>query len=87
MIDFTEGVEPSLVRENLPELQRTDTELGRIIQIRWISTEQHQVAITCTTVDEDVENRPSPQTEAQKDDEVVNETAIRRRTTPMSPIP
>ena len=74
-IDFTEGVEPSLVRENLAELQLTDTELGRIIQLRWISTEQHQVAITCTTDDEDVENRPSPQTEGQKDDEVVTETA------------
>jgi len=63
------------MRENLPELQRADPELGRIIQLRWISTEQHQVVITCTTDDEDVENRPSSQTEGQKNDEVVTETA------------
>ena len=64
-----------MVRENLTELQLTDIELGQIIQIHWISTEQRQVAITCTTDDEYVENRPSPQTEVQKDDEVVTETA------------
>ena len=32
-IESAEGVEPSLVRENLPELQRADPELGRIIQL------------------------------------------------------
>jgi len=32
-IESAERVEPSLVRENLPELQRADPELGRIIQL------------------------------------------------------
>jgi len=40
-----------------------------------VSAEQQQVATTCTTDDDAVKNRPSPQTEAQKDDKVVTETA------------
>jgi len=39
-IESAEGVEPSLVRENLPELQRADPELGRIIQLRLACTER-----------------------------------------------
>ena len=41
---ITEAVEPSLVRENLPELQRADPELGRIIQLRLTCTDRPTIA-------------------------------------------
>ena len=43
-IDSTEAEEPSLVRENLPELQRADPELARIIQLRLTCSERPTIA-------------------------------------------